>query len=145
MTEYHTIRLHGPWQADFFSSASGKSAPDQPDDLGGSSSPDVSAQQQQRIKLPLVEQAWIEPRFTGLVELNRHFNWPHEDVQAVFLHIDSDVLWSVWVNDQPVVLIDSPDKTCLVNCLKSQNQLRLRAEVAAGGQPTIREVSLKIA
>ena len=129
MAEYHTIRLHGPWQADFFSSASGESA----------------TQQRQRIKLPLVEQAWVESGFAGLIELNRHFNWPHEDVQAVFLHIDSDVLWSVWVNDQPVVLINSPDKTCLVDCLKPQNQLRLRAELAAGAQPTIREVSLKIA
>jgi len=77
--------------------------------------------------------------------LNRHFNWPHEDVQAVFLYIDSDVLWSVWMNDQPVVLVDSPDKTCLVDCLKPQNQLRLQVNVAAGVQPTIREVSLKIA
>ena len=128
MAEYHTIRLHGPWQADFFSSASGESA----------------TQQRQRIKLPLVEQAWVESGFTGLIELNRHFNWPHEDVQAVFLHVDSDVLWSVWVNDQPVVLIDSPNQTSLVDCLKPQNQLRLRAEVAAGVQPTIREVSLKI-
>ena len=123
MTEYHTIRLHGPWQADFFS----------------------SGQQHQRIKLPLIEQAWVESGFTGLIELNRHFNWPHEDVQAVFLHIDSDVFWTVWVNEQPVVLIDDLDKTCLVDCLKSQNQLRLRTEVAAGVQPTIREVSLKIA
>ena len=129
MTEYHTIRLHGPWQADFFSSASGE----------------LATQQRQRIKLPLVEQAWVESGFACLIELNRHFNWPHEDVQAVFLHVDSDVLWSVWVNDQPVVLIDSPDKTCLIDCLKSQNQLRLRAEVVAGVQPTIREVSLKIA
>ena len=128
MAEYHTIRLHGPWQADFFSSASGESA----------------TQQRQRIKLPLVEQAWVESGFTGLIELNRHFNWPHEDVQAVFLHVDSDVLWSVWVNDQPVVLIDSPNQTTLVDCLKPQNQLRLRAEVAVGVQPTIREVSLKI-
>ena len=128
MAEYHTIRLHGPWQADFFSSASGESA----------------TQQRQRIKLPLVEQAWVESGFTGLIELNRHFNWPHEDVQAVFLHVDSDVLWSVWVNDQPVVLIDSPNQTSLVDCLKPQNQLRLRAEVAVGVQPTIREVSLKI-
>lgn len=123
MAEYHTIRLHGPWQADFFS----------------------SGQQHQRIKLPLIEQAWVESGFTGLIELNRHFNWPHEDVQAVFLHIDSDVFWTVWVNEQPVVLIDDLDKTCLVDCLKSQNQLRLRTEVAAGVQPTIREVSLKIA
>ena len=123
MAEYHTIRLHGPWQADFFS----------------------SGQQHQRIKLPLIEQAWVESGFTGLIELNRHFNWPHEDVQAVFLHVDSDVLWSVWVNDQLVVLIDSPNQTSLVDCLKPQNQLRLRAEVAAGVQPTIREVSLKIA
>ena len=129
MTEYHTIRLHGPWQADFFSSASGE----------------LATQQRQRIKLPLVEQAWVESGFAGLIELNRHFNWPHEDVQAVFLHVDSDVFWTVWVNDQPVVSIDSPDKTCLVDCLKSQNQLRLRAEVVAGVQPTIREVSLKIA
>ena len=128
MAEYHTIRLHGPWQADFFSSASGESA----------------TQQRQRIKLPLVEQAWVESGFTGLIELNRHFNWPHEDVQAVFLHVDSDVLWSVWVNDQPVVLIDSPNQTSLVDCLKPQNQLRLRAEVAVGVKPTIREVSLKI-
>ena len=128
MAEYHTIRLHGPWQADFFSSASGESA----------------TQQRQRIKLPLVEQAWVESGFACLIELNRHFNWPHEDVQAVFLHVDSDVLWSVWVNDQSVVLIDSPNQTNLVDCLKPQNQLRLRAEVAAGVQPTIREVSLKI-
>lgn len=128
MTEYHTIRLHGPWQADFFSSASGE----------------LATQQRQRIKLPLVEQAWVESGFAGLIELNRHFNWPHEDVQAVFLHVDSDVLWSVWVNDQLVVLIDSPNQTSLVDCLKPQNQLRLRAEVAAGVQPTIREVSLKI-
>ena len=128
MTEYHTIRLHGPWQADFFSSASGE----------------LATQQRQRIKLPLVEQAWVESGFAGLIELNRHFNWPHEDVQAVFLHVDSDVLWSVWVNDQPVVLIDSPNQTSLVDCLKPQNQLRLRAKVAAGVQPTIREVSLKI-
>lgn len=128
MTEYHTIRLHGPWQADFFSSASGE----------------LATQQRQRIKLPLVEQAWVESGFACLIELNRHFNWPHEDVQAVFLHVDSDVLWSVWVNDQSVVLIDSPNQTNLVDCLKPQNQLRLRAEVAAGVQPTIREVSLKI-
>ena len=140
MAEYHTIRLHGPWQADFFSSASGESATAQPDGSGST----AAAQQRQRIKLPLVEQAWVESGFTGSIELNRHFNWPHEDVQAVFLHVDSDVLWSVWVNDQPVVLIDSPDKTCLIDCLKSQNQLRLRAEVVAGVQPTIREVSLKI-
>ena len=131
MAEYHTIRLHGPWQADFFSFTSGEST--------------AEPAQRQRIRLPLVEQAWVESGFTGSIELNRHFNWPHEGVQAVFLHVDSDVLWSVWVNEQPVVLIDGPDKTCLIDCLKSQNQLRLRAEVAAGGQPTIREVSLKIA
>ena len=133
MAEYHTIRLHGPWQADFFSS-----------DSGPSESPALPASQRQRIKLPLVDQAWVEPSFTGTVELHRHFNWPHDDVQAVFLHVDSDVRWSVWVNDQSVVLIDEADKTSLVDYLKPQNQLRLRADVADGVQPMIREISLKI-
>lgn len=132
MTEYHTIRLHGPWQADFFSS------------LGSSESAALSTEQRQRIKLPLVEQAWVEPGFSGAIELHRHFNWPHKDEQAVYLHVDSDVRWSAWVNDQLVVLFDDADKTSLVDYLKPQNQLRLRAELATGVQPTIREVSLKI-
>ena len=70
---------------------------------------------------------------------------PNREKACVDAPVDARVFWTVWVNDQPVVSIDSPDKTCLVDCLKSQNQLRLRAEVVAGVQPTIREVSLKIA
>lgn len=123
MAEYHTIRLHGPWQADFFSSPS---------------------KQQQRIKLPLVNQVWVKPEFAGAIELTRHFNWPHEDAAAVYLQVDSDIRWTVWVNDHSIVPIDEANKTSLVGLLNPRNQLRLRAEIAAGAQSNIREISLKI-
>ena len=83
MTNYHTIRLHGPWQADFFSATSPASASSA---LADSSSTST----RQRIKLPLVQQVWIEPEFAGVIELSRHFNWPHGDESAVFLQVDSD-------------------------------------------------------
>ena len=136
MTKYHTIRLHGPWQADFFSST-----PKQP------SSPltdSLSTSGGKRIKLPLVQQAWIEPDFAGVIELRRHFNWPHEDESAVFLKVDSDICWSVWVNEQPVVPFQSPEQTSLVGLLQPRNLLLLRAEITAGLQPVLQEVCLKI-
>ena len=137
MSHYHTIRLHGPWQADFFSSTSQQTA--------SSATADSScASTQQRIKLPLVQQVWIEPEFTGVVELSRHFNWPHEDESAIFLQVDSDISWTVWINDQLVLPFQDPERTSLASLLKPQNLLRLRAEVAAGMQTEIREVSLKI-
>ena len=137
MTNYHTIRLHGPWQADFFSST-----PNQPANSPTADSPSTSAQ---RIKLPLVQQLWIEPEFAGVVELSRHFNWPHEDESAVFLQIDSDISWTVTVNEHPVLPFRDAERTSLSGLLKPQNLLRLRAEVAAGLQQELREVSLKIA
>ena len=135
MADYHTIRLHGPWQADFFSSL-----PQQSTGLADSESAGV----RQRIKLPLVDQAWVEPDFTGSIELHRNFNWPHNDVQAVYLQIVSNLRWTVWVNDHPVHLLHDDHPTSLVEWLKPQNQLRLQAEVTAGFQPTIQEVSLQV-
>lgn len=135
MADYHTIRLHGPWQADFFSSL-----PQQSAGLPDSESAGV----RQRIKLPLVDQAWVEPEFTGSIELNRNFNWPHNDVQAVYLQIVSNLRWAVWVNDHLVHPLHGDHPTSLVDLLKPQNQLRLQTEVSAGFQPTMQEVSLQV-
>ena len=136
MNNYHTIRLHGPWQADFFSSTTKQPASPAVDSS--------SASVRQQIKLPLVQQDWIEPEFNGAVELSRHFNWPHEDVSTVFLHLDSVIDWSIWINDHPVLPFQHAEPTSLSGLLKPQNQLRLRAEITADQQPEIREVSLKI-
>ena len=138
MTNYHTIRLHGPWQADFFSSMTKQPAESQ-------AAEPVSTSVQQRIKLPLVQQVWIEPEFVGVIELSRSFNWPHDDASAVFLQVDSDINWAIWVNDQSVVPFRDADRTSVGSWLKPKNLLRLRAEVAAGLPSEIREVSLQIA
>ena len=137
MTDYHTIRLHGPWQADFFSST--------PKPDSSSASDSSSTTTRLRIKLPLIQQVWIEPEFAGVIELSRHFNWPHEDESNIFLQVDSDVLWTVTINDHSVLPIQNESRTSLASLLQPQNMLRLRAEVNAGMQPDIREVSLKIA
>ncbi|MDB2685886.1 hypothetical protein N9Y42_01635 [Mariniblastus sp.] len=99
----------------------------------------------QRLKLPLVQQVWIEPEFEGVIELSRHFNWPHEDESAVFLQVDSDIRWVITINDHAVLPIEDAERTSLANLLQPQNLLRLRAEVTAEMQSEIREVSLKIA
>ena len=137
MADYHTIRLHGPWQADFFSSL-----PQQSTGLLDSES--VPAGNRQRIKLPLGDQPWVEPDFTGSIELNRNFKWPHDDVQAVYLQIVSNLRWAVWVNDHSVHPLHDDHPTSLVDLLKPQNQLRLQTEVSAGFQPTMQEVSLQV-
>lgn len=139
MSDYHTIRLHGPWQAVFFSHRCRAL-------LGVHSSPS-----QRRIRLPLdagVQEIIGEDSSQELesqIVLSRKFNWPHATQDPMFLNVDSNIDWEITLNGQAISKVNA-DQSASISCLLvSQNQLQLAAKLSLLADVQIREVSLKIA
>lgn len=129
MTDFHTIRLLGPWQAEFFPSPTSGNEADTPD--------------QQRVKLPLLSDDWIEQSFAGEIRLHRSFNWPHEiDPDQTFLiAIDSNIAWQQSLNSH------SFDATTpnLAAFIQPTNRLTLQASIEPDvAAPIISEVRLLV-
>lgn len=140
MSDYHTIRLHGPWQADFFSPEA--------DEQSGNR----LAISQQRIRLPIDEEtaALTGPdaalEIASQIELSRHFNWPHGQDDSVFLNVDSNIDWQIKLNGQAItqVSLAADQAESISSFLTSRNRLQLSAKLPPRQQVRISEISLKI-
>lgn len=145
MSDYHTIRLHGPWQADFFTPEA--------NDL----SDNHRVISQQRIRLPIDKETVLltDDLLAGeaaaslnacQVKLSRHFNWPHGQQDRVFLNIESNTDWQIRLNGRlvSVATTSAARPESISSYLDSRNQLELLAKFSSRPKIRIDEISLKI-
>ena len=121
---FHTIRLHGPWNAkvrDFFSPSA-------------TASPEaIPAECRQTI--PSDWSQWLGDSFRGVVDYRRNFNRPTRlsENQKVWLVVEeADFLANVTLNDKPIGsrrLGDLPLRVEVGSLLESSNQLLVSIEL----------------
>ena len=120
MTEFHSIRLHGSWNAEViecFDSASSE------------------FDSEQRIEIPSNWGDWLGPAFRGRVAYHRTFHLPTrlESDQPVWLVVEEvDFRGSVFLNDGPIGALqlgDSPLRVEVRQQLLESNRLRIEVEL----------------
>ena len=121
MTDFHSIRLHGPWNAEViecFNSAPGE------------------FESEHRIKIPSDWGDWLGPDFRGRVAFQRTFHLPTnlQPEQPVWLVVEEiDYRGSVFLNDGPIGTLqlgEVPLRVEIRQQLLESNRLRIEIELA---------------
>jgi beta-galactosidase/beta-glucuronidase len=120
LSDFHTIRLHGPWQATVLESFEPSSLEDE-----------LTC----RVQIPADWDAWLGPSFRGRVGYRRSFGLPTglESDQRIWLIIESvDFRASVVLNGQALGTLkfeEAPLRVDVSHFLRSANELWVEVEL----------------
>ncbi len=128
MTEFHSIRLHGPWNAKVLSFANTQPAAD--------------FELEKRVKIPSGWHDWLGPNFCGLVAYERSFNLPTrlQPAQKVWLVVEEvDFLAQLSLNETDIGTLRSgepPLRIEVQQLLKPTNKLRIEIDSRPPANPS---------